>query len=213
MYFKKTPDILKPIYQDLVWDVPTDKKEVFISFDDGPVPRATPYALDVLKEHNALATFFCIGDNVNKHPDIFKRVTDEGHRVGNHSLNHLNGWKYNDYSYVKNVLECARVVPSRLYRPPYGKIKRSQSAALGKRFTIIMWDVISGDFDRKVSKEKCVENVIGNAVPGSIIVFHDSHKAYEKMAYALPIVLEKLREKGFSFGVIPEDVKPASQRD
>lgn len=210
MYFNKTPDVLKPIYKDLVWDVPTKKNEVFITFDDGPVPKATPFALDVLKEYDALATFFCIGNNVVKHPDIFKRLRDEGHQIGNHSFNHLNGWKYNDYAYVKNVLECARVVPSRLYRPPYGKIKRTQSTALNKRFSVIMWDVISGDFDRKVSKEKCVANVVNNTVAGSIIVFHDSEKAYDKMAFALPRVLEQLREKGFSFGSIPEDIKPAS---
>lgn len=212
MYLNKTPDILKPIYKDLVWDVPTDKNEVFITFDDGPVPMATPYALDVLKEKGVPATFFCIGDNVRKYPDIYERIKAEGHLIGNHSLNHLNGWKYNDFSYVKNVLECARLVDSRLYRPPYGKIKRSQAAALGKRFSIIMWDVISGDFDRNVSKEKCVENVVKNTVAGSIIVFHDSGKAYEKMAYALPLVIDQLKEKGFSFGLIPEDVKPASER-
>lgn len=210
MYLNKTPDLLKPVYKDLVWDVPTSKKEVFISFDDGPVPVATPYALDVLKEFDVRATFFCIGDNVLKHPDIFQRVIDDGHRIGNHSLNHLNGWKYNDYSYVKNVLECARIVPSRLYRPPYGKIKRSQTAALRKRFSIIMWDVISGDFDRKITKEKCVENVVKNVVPGSIVVFHDSHKAYEKMSFALPIVLEQLKAQGYSFGLIPEDIQPLS---
>lgn len=212
MYLNKTPDVFKPMYKDLVWDIPTQKNEVFISFDDGPIPQATPYALDVLKEHDALATFFCIGDNVIKHPDIFQRVIDEGHQIGNHSLNHLNGWKYNDYSYIKNVLECAKVVPSKLFRPPYGKIKRSQSAALRKRFSIIMWDVISGDFDRKVTKEKCVRNVVDNAVAGSIIVFHDSYKAYEKMAYALPRVMEQLKDKGFTFGIIPEGIQPANER-
>jgi peptidoglycan/xylan/chitin deacetylase (PgdA/CDA1 family) len=212
MYLNKTPDILKPIYKDLVWDIPNEKNEVYITFDDGPVPMATPLALDVLKEHGVPATFFCIGDNVMKYPDIYERVMAEGHRVGNHSLNHLNGWKYNDFSYVKNVLECARIVKSRLYRPPYGKIKRSQSAALRKRFSIVMWDVISGDFDRKVSKEQCVTNVVNNAVAGSIIVFHDSGKAFEKMAYALPKVLEQLKNKGFTFGLIPENVQPASAR-
>lgn len=212
MYLNKTPDVFKPMYKDLIWDIPNDKNEVYISFDDGPIPQATPYALDVLKEHDALATFFCIGDNVIKHPDIFQRVIDEGHQIGNHSLNHLNGWKYNDYSYIKNVLECAKVVPSTLYRPPYGKIKRTQSAALRKRFSIIMWDVISGDFDRKVSKEKCVKNVVDNTVAGSIIVFHDSYKAFEKMAHSLPLVLQQLKNKGFTFGVIPEGIQPVATR-
>ncbi|TVR42151.1 MAG: polysaccharide deacetylase family protein [Cryomorphaceae bacterium] len=212
MYFKKTPDFLKPIYKDLIWDIPTSNKEVFITFDDGPVAPATHDALDILKEHNALATFFCIGDNVQRNPEIFERILKEGHRVGNHSLNHLNGWKYNDFSYVKNVLEAAQRVPSRLFRPPYGKIKRSQAAALKKRFAVIMWDVISGDFDHKISKEQCVENVMSNVEPGSIVVFHDSHKAWEKMTYALPIVLTKLREAGYSFGLIPEDIQPATDR-
>jgi peptidoglycan-N-acetylglucosamine deacetylase len=208
MYFNKTPELLKPIYNDLVWDVPTTEREIFITFDDGPVPDATNIALDILREYEVKATFFCIGDNVIKHPDVFERVKVEGHGIGNHSLNHLNGWKYNDYSYVKNVLECARLVDSKLFRPPYGKIKRSQATALRKRFTVVMWDVISGDFDHKVSMEKCVRNVTENAVPGSIVVFHDSRKAMEKMAYALPRVIEFFRDEGYSFGVIPQDIKP-----
>jgi peptidoglycan-N-acetylglucosamine deacetylase len=208
MYLNKTPELLKPIYKDLIWDVPTAKREIFITFDDGPIPGATTHALDVLKEYDAKATFFCIGDNVRKHPEIYQRLIDEGHGIGNHSLNHLNGWKYNDYSYVKNVLECARLVDSRLYRPPYGKIKRSQATALRKRFSVIMWDVISGDFDRKVSPAKCVSNVIDNARPGSIVVFHDSQKAFEKMAYALPKVIEHYRNEGYTFGVIPQDIQP-----
>jgi len=212
MYFHKTPELLKPIYNDLVWDVPTTEREIFITFDDGPVPDATTIALDILKDYEVKATFFCIGDNVIKHPDIFERVIAEGHGIGNHSLNHLNGWKYNDYSYVKNVLECARLVDSKLYRPPYGKIKRSQATALRKRFTVVMWDVISGDFDHKVSMDKCVRNVTDNAVPGSIIVFHDSRKAMEKMAYALPRVIEYFRDEGYSFGIIPQDIKPPSVR-
>lgn len=212
MYFHKTPELLKPIYNDLVWDVPTTEREIFITFDDGPVPDATNIALDILRDYEVKATFFCIGDNVRKHPDVFQRVIAEGHGIGNHSLNHLNGWKYNDYSYVKNVLECARLVDSKLYRPPYGKIKRSQSAALRKRFTVVMWDVISGDFDHKVSMDRCVRNVTENGVPGSIVVFHDSRKAMEKMAYALPRVIEFFRDEGYSFGIIPQDIKPPVNR-
>lgn len=210
MYFKKTPDFLKPVYKDLIWDIPVSSKEVFITFDDGPIPEVTPFALDVLKAHQALATFFCIGDNVARNPGIFERIINEGHGIGNHSLNHLNGWKYSDFSYVKNVLESARLIPSRLFRPPYGKIKRSQTAALRKRFAVIMWDVISGDFDRNVSKEQCVQNVLDNVVPGSIVVFHDSYKAREKMEYALPRVLQSLSDRGFSFGVIPQDINPVT---
>lgn len=212
MYFNKTPELLKPIYNDLVWDIPTTEREIFITFDDGPVPDATTIALDILLDYEVKATFFCIGDNVRKHPEVFERVIAEGHGIGNHSLNHLNGWKYNDYSYVKNVLECARLVESKLFRPPYGKIKRSQAAALRKRFSVVMWDVISGDFDHTVSMDKCVRNVTDNAVPGSIVVFHDSRKAMEKMAYALPRVIEYFRDEGYSFGIIPQDIKPPSVR-
>jgi len=155
--------------------------------------------LSILKEYNAKATFFCIGNNVQKNPEIFRQIIDEGHSVGNHSQNHLNGWRTKNPVYFRNVMKCAEEVDSKLFRPPYGKITRSQSAKLKRKFSIIMWDVLSGDFDPEISREKCLQNVIQSAQSGSIIVFHDSIKAADKMLFALPEVLRYFSSKGFSF--------------
>lgn len=212
MYLHKTPDLIKKVYPDLVWSIPATERKVYLTFDDGPVPEATPFVLDTLKEYQAKATFFCIGDNVIKHPQIFARIAEEGHQIGSHTLNHLNGWKFRNHHYLKNVLEGARLVPTTLFRPPYGKITRSQTAALRARFSIIMWDVISGDFDIKIPKEKCLENVVKHVVPGSIVVFHDSIKAYDRMAYALPRTLDYLQSAGYTFDVIPDHIQPTAGR-
>lgn len=187
------------MYRDLVWKISTPDPVLFLTFDDGPIPEITPRALSILKEYNAKATFFCIGDNVDKHPEIFNQLLDEGHAIGNHSQNHLNGWKTKNPAYFRNILKCDKKVNSKLFRPPYGKITRSQSEKLKKKFSIIMWDVLSGDFDPKITKEKCLNNVIHSVQNGSIIVFHDSQKAAEKMLFALPKVLDHFSKKGYSF--------------
>lgn len=187
------------MYRDLVWKIPTSDPVLFLTFDDGPVPGVTPEVLLILKKYNAKATFFCIGENVEKHPGIYQEIIDNGHKTGNHTYNHLNGWKTKNPVYFRNVLKCTTKVDSLLFRPPYGKITRSQSAKLKRKFSIIMWDVLSGDFDPEITKEKCLKNVIQSAQPGSIIVFHDSIKAADKMLFALPKVLDYYSEKGFSF--------------
>lgn len=199
MYLAKTPSIIKPIFKDLTWKIKTNKKEIFITFDDGPEPEVTPQVLSVLEQYSAKATFFCIGENIKKHPEIFRRVLAGGHSVGNHSENHLNGWKTENISYFKNVLKCQRRHEFKMYRPPYGKITKHQASILKSRYKIVMWDVLSGDFDQKITSEKCLENVINNAEEGSIIVFHDSQKAKEKMLYTLPKFLEQYTKKGFEF--------------
>lgn len=199
MYLTRTPAIIKAFYSDLVWSVQTDKKELFLTFDDGPIPEVTPQVLLFLEKYQAKATFFCIGNNVDKHPDIFEMINQKGHAIGNHTYNHLNGWKNADKVYYKNILLCNTYFKTNLFRPPYGKITRQQSKILKKRFHIIMWDVLSADFDSKTSPEKCCENVIQNAKKGSIIVFHDSLKAKDKVLYALPKVLEFFSQKGYDF--------------
>ncbi|MFZ5552721.1 MAG: polysaccharide deacetylase family protein [Bacteroidota bacterium] len=206
MYTAKTPRIVKALYRDLVWKISTPDPVLFLTFDDGPVPEVTPKVLEILKQYNAKATFFCIGDNVKKHPEIYRQILEEGHRTGNHSFNHLNGWKTKNAVYYRNIFKCSEEVNSALFRPPYGKITRSQSAKLKNRFSIIMWDVLSGDFDRSATKEKCLQNVIQSASPGSIIVFHDSIKAADKMLYALPKVLSHYSSIGFSFPALPERI-------
>jgi peptidoglycan/xylan/chitin deacetylase (PgdA/CDA1 family) len=183
----------------------TIDKKVYLTFDDGPTPEITHWVLEQLKIYNAKATFFCIGNNIQKHPEMFNKILSEKHAIGNHTFNHLNGWKTNTEKYIDNVIECQSEIKnqkssiSNFFRPPFGKIKPSQSRklrALG--YKIIMWDVISYDFDQTLSKEKCLENVLKNIENGSIIVFHDSKKAWKNLEYVLPKMLQFLDENGYS---------------
>lgn len=211
-YTIKTPRILKKLFSAYTWCFASKRKEVYLTFDDGPTSEVTSYVLDELKKYNAKATFFCIGKNIENHPKLFKRIIEEGHTIGNHTQNHFNGWKHSVENYLMNVETCESAMQQfqdttseqkRLFRPPYGKIKASQARELiRKGYEIIMWDVLSADFDKSVSKEKCLQNVLKNVDNGSIVVFHDSIKASEKLYYTLPKVLEKLSEKGFSFKAI-----------
>lgn len=198
---------MQRLYPSCTWNLNGPGKKVYLSFDDGPHPQITPFVLDLLKQYGAKASFFCIGKNVKAYPDVYKRIIDEGHAVGNHTQHHLNGWKNNNEVYLKDVEEAAGLINSRLFRPPYGKIKRQQIAALEKKplaYKIIMWTVLSGDFDTSISKEKCLSNVLEKTTNGSIVVFHDSEKAFERMGYALPVVLKKLTENGYVFEKISE---------
>lgn len=197
MYLVKTPPILKTIFADFVWHIDTDIKEVYLTFDDGPIPGLTPWVLDILAEYNSKATFFCVGENVKKHRSIFDRIIQEGHTIGNHTYNHLNGWNTENEVYIQNVAECDNFMETNLFRPPYGKMKPSQSSVIKSEKTVVMWDVLSGDFDLSITKEKCLTNVIENYSQGSVIVFHDNIKAEEKLKYVLPSFLEHLAENGF----------------
>ncbi len=199
-YFVKTPNWLKRLYNKQIWDIKTNKKVIYLTFDDGPIPEVTPWVLQELKKHNAKATFFCIGDNVKKHTSIYNAVLTEGHAVGNHTLHHLNGWQTNTDKYIADITEYSEYVSSKLFRPPYGKIKKSQrKLLLEKGYKIIMWDVLSADFDQSISNEKCLQNVLQNTKNGSIIVFHDSKKSFERLAYVLPKVLAHFSALGFCF--------------
>jgi len=192
------------MYSSCVWDLPCKEKKIYLSFDDGPHPIATPLVLDILRAYNAKATFFCIGKNVVEYPDIYKQILSNGHRVGNHTHNHLNGWKVSDKEYFENIQEAKKFIDSNLFRPPYGRITRFQSKILQEQanFKIIMWDVLCGDFDKAISKEKCALNVIKNGREGSIIIFHDSQKALERMEYALSKSMSFFAENGYSFDKI-----------
>ncbi len=205
MYFVKTPGWLKKIYHHYYWHLSKKEKVIYLTFDDGPHPTATPFVLNELKKFNAKATFFCIGKNVVDYPDIYQRILLEGHAVGNHSHNHLNGWKTENNIYYKNITLAAQYIKSDLFRPPYGRITRQQAKRISAErfanggFKVIMWDVLSGDFDVTISPEKCLQNVINNTGSGSIIVFHDSTKAFKNMHYALQGTLKYFSEKGFKF--------------
>lgn len=207
MYLVKTPWWLRALYPQLVWRKPASGKVLYLSFDDGPHPTATPFVLNTLQQYGAKASFFCIGKNVLLYPDIYARIKSEGHAVGNHTMHHVNGWKTDDALYLNDVRQAAALIPTGLFRPPYGRIRRTQIKELLNYSVlndhgapqIIMWDVLSGDFDLKLSPEGCYSNLLRNAESGSIIVFHDSAKAWDRMSYALPKLLAHFSEKGYQF--------------
>ena len=205
MYLVKTPWLLKKLYPQLLWNKSRNKPCIYLTFDDGPIPIVTPFVLNILKQYNAKATFFCIGDNVSKHPDVFEQVKNAGHNIGNHTYNHLRGWKTGNKTYLDNILKTDELVHSNLFRPPYGKIKSSQIRLLKKAkpgLQIIMWDVLSADFDIDVKPEACLQNVLKHTKSGSIVVFHDSLKAYERLEYVLPRALDVWSKAGFSFDTL-----------
>lgn len=208
LLFAKTPTLLTKVYPDCLWKVPTSEKKIYLTFDDGPIPEITPFVLDELKKRSAKATFFCIGTNVAANPELFKRIIREGHSTGNHTYDHLNGWNTSDKEYFENIEKCGQVVlpllpdegrmPT-LFRPPYGKLKPSQYTSLKTKYKLVMWDVLSYDFDLTITGEQVLNNVLKNTEAGSVIVMHDSLKAKEKVEYALPKMLAHFTEKGFMF--------------
>lgn len=210
-FWIKTNRFIKAIFFNQVWDVPNTENRIYLTFDDGPTPEITEWVLAVLQEHQIKATFFCIGNNIDKHPDIFRKLIAHGHTIGNHTYNHLKGWQTKQSEYIENTEACRKAIlkhsgaktASCLFRPPYGKIKPLQSRQLRKSgYKIIMWDVISMDFDKTITPEQCLENVVKNTTPGSIVVFHDSVKAFKNLEHTLPKAIQLLKEKGFEFGVL-----------
>ncbi|HMZ47030.1 MAG TPA: polysaccharide deacetylase family protein [Chitinophagaceae bacterium] len=203
MYLAKTYWWLKALYPTFIWNKSREEKVIYLSFDDGPNPTVTPFVLDLLKQYKAKATFFCIGKNVVHFPALYHQIINEGHSVGNHTQHHLNGWQTKTEKYIHNIQTAALQIQSNLFRPPYGRIKRAQANKLTKNssnpFQIIMWDVLSGDFDTNISGEQCFINVTNNTENGSIIVFHDSDKAWERLSYTLPKILELYSKQGFEF--------------
>ena len=205
MYLIKTPLLLKKLYPQLLWDMPKSGRCIYLTFDDGPIPIVTPYVLNILQQYSARATFFCIGDNVNKHPEEFEQVKNAGHAIGNHTYNHLKGWATDDKTYVDNFLQADAQLNTNLFRPPYGRIKRSQAKLLKQHkpdLDIVMWNVLSGDFDINLKSEKCLDNVIRNTKAGDIVLFHDSIKAFGRLEYVLPRAMEYWSKEGYSFNSI-----------
>lgn len=205
-YLVRTPWWLRRLYSGLVWRMPAGgEKLLYLSFDDGPHPAATPFVLDELKRYDARATFFCIGKNVQEYPQLYRRLLLDGHRVGNHTYDHLDGWRTDDKKYLENIRVAAQWIDSDLFRPPYGKITRWQSSLLRDapfNYKIVMWEVLSADFDNALSPERCARNVQRRARPGSIVVFHDSEKAFERLRIALPAVLKHFAAMGYRFEAI-----------
>lgn len=200
MYFIKTPYLVKLFSnKNLIWDFKTVDKTIYLTFDDGPTPDVTEKVLKILDNYNAKATFFCLGENVKNHPEIFQNILKHGHSIGNHTFNHFNGWKTRNGKYISNIEKSEKYINSNLFRPPYGRIRKAQINEIKNKYKIIMWTVLAGDYDKNISKEKCLNNVIDNAQKGSIIVFHDSVKAKENVLFALPEVLKYFSNLGFSF--------------
>jgi len=208
-YLKKTPWLLQKIFPERIWRIDTDEKIVYFTFDDGPHPEATSFVLDELKKYNAIATFFCVGRNVKENFEIYERIISEGHRVGNHTYSHLNGWKTEDRIYLEDIGKAAKIIDSNLFRPPYGRITKFQVKAIQGNLLhlkTIMWDVLSGDFDPAVNGDNCYLNVVNNVKPGSIVVFHDSAKALTTLQYALPRLLKFYGENEYRFQVLPDNI-------
>ena len=206
----KTPLVAKKLFPNYVWDISTSEKVIYLTFDDGPTPEITNWTLSVLKEYNAKATFFSIGKNIKNHPDIFQNILNDGHAIGNHTQNHIKGWKNSANAYLKNTLEAQEVIEKQLqnsefriqnlFRPPYGQITPKQGKKLIELgYKIVMWDVLSFDWDKNITQEACYNNVISKTINGSIIVFHDSVKASKNMQYALPKVLKYFSKEGYRF--------------
>jgi peptidoglycan/xylan/chitin deacetylase (PgdA/CDA1 family) len=198
--------IARKLFPDAIWRLDEKEKCIYLTFDDGPIPEVTPWVLDTLNEWNAKATFFCIGNNVAAHPSILKRINEEGHSIGNHTYNHFNGWKSKMDGYTQEVLLCQQEIDKhissyspKLFRPPYGKLKINQYRKLKSEYIVVMWDVLSMDYDLSVSKEAVLKNVLKHSDCGSVVVFHDSIKAAEKIRFSLPKVLEHFSQLGFEF--------------
>lgn len=208
-YLVNTPWLIKKLFPVGIWDIPSATSSIYLTFDDGPHPQITPFVLEELRKYKAKATFFCIGSNVEMYRDIYEDILQQGHAVGNHTQDHLNGWNTSDEDYLMNILQAREHIQSNLFRPPYGRIKRRQAALLRKHFPemkIIMWNVVSADFDTTINSEKCTGNVLKHAKAGSMLVFHDSEKAFPRLQKTLPVVMKELSERGFVFEKIPENL-------
>ena len=208
-FWTKTPKTVKNLLRNFVWEIPNSNNIVYLTFDDGPITEVTEWVLDILKKEEIKATFFCIGDNIRKNPTIYQRILNEGHQTGNHTFNHLNGWKTKTIEYIENFKLCEteqlklNAEHSLLFRPPYGKMTLSQSKKIQELgYKIVMWDVLSFDFKSTITAEKCKENVLNNTSAGSIIVFHDSLKAEKTLKKVLPEVIQGLKNRGFQFDVL-----------
>ncbi len=193
------PNFVSRLFPNLLWKVPNDDNAVYLTFDDGPVPEATPWVLDLLEKYQIKATFFCVGDNVRRHNDIYKRILKDGHSVGNHTFNHLHAFNTKADDYFENIEKAAEYINSNLFRPPRGFMRKPHHKLIKTKYQAVMWTVLSVDYDKTITVEKCIKNVLNNTKSGSIIVFHDSIKAWKNMHAALPVVIENLLAKGFKF--------------
>lgn len=209
LYLHKTPEWLKLLLPGVTWNYERSAKKIYLTFDDGPIPELSPWVLDELAKYRAKATFFYVGDNIRKYPSLFARALGEGHSIGNHTYNHLNGWQNSVSDYLRNVEKCDEAIRTfgngtsrMLFRPPYGQIKRSQLKALSQTYKVVFWDYLTGDFDQKLSPERCHQSAVKKAINGSIVLYHENVKAAPRIKYSLPRFLEHFSERGFQFCAI-----------
>lgn len=208
--FYKTPWLLKRLLPDYTWQKSGEGKKIYLTFDDGPIPEITPWVLNQLSKYQAKGTFFCVGDNVHKHPEVAAQIQAEGHILANHTFNHLKGWQTTTALYVANTVECQKELEhyqkqsqqKLLFRPPYGRITRAQTKALKNDYEIVMWDVLTNDYDQSLSEDRCLQQAIKHTKSGSIIVFHDSLKAKKNLMYVLPRFLEHFSSRGYTFDTL-----------
>lgn len=202
MFIEQPPQLIRYLYPSAIWRMDKDERAVYLTFDDGPIPRVTPWVLDILDRYGIKATFFMVGDNIRKHPDEFRMVVERGHRIGNHTFNHIRGLSYDINSYLENTDKaCRMMMNTNLFRPPHGYMSPKQYAELKKRYKIIMWDLVTRDYNRKFNGEQILQKVKKYVRNGSIITFHDSLKSEENIRYALPKAIEWLMEQGYEFKV------------
>ena len=212
MYLVKTPRVIQKMFPNFHWNVESkDSPVLYLTFDDGPIPEVTPWIQEQLAAYDAKATFFCVGDNARRYPKLMQATIDAGHTVGNHTMHHLDGWQTDKLPYFHDIRHCAKYVPGSLFRPPYGRLKPSQAQFLQRHYQVVMWDVLSGDFDQSLSAEDCYQNVVRNARPGSIVVFHDSLKAKSKVRETLPRVLAHYAELGYRFAALTPELLAEKQ--
>jgi len=209
MYLVKTPAFIQNHFPGFTWKMSGQDPVLYLTFDDGPVPEVTPWVLQQLAQYDAKATFFMVGDNIRKHGALFEAVKEAGHTIGNHTYSHKNAWETDNMEYFHDVRRGAGLSGSGLFRPPYGRLKPKQAQFLLRHYQIVMWDVLSGDFDHRITPEQCFQNVTRHAGPGSVIVFHDSIKASERMQYALPKVLDYFSQLGYRFEGLANVATPA----
>lgn len=198
----RPPQLLRSYYKDSLWRMDKNEPVIYLTFDDGPIPELTSWVLDVLKEYNVKATFFCVGDNIVKNPQLFERIKQEGHQVGNHTFNHLKGWEVTKAVYLENIEKCQSLTKTNLFRAPYGRIKKSQYKLLAKEYKIVFWDVLSYDYDTFMTPERCLANSIRYTRNGSIIVFHDNVKAQKNLKFALPHYIEHFLKLNYKFAML-----------
>lgn len=198
----RPPKLLRSFYKDSLWRMDKNESVIYLTFDDGPIPELTPWILDILKVNEVKATFFCVGENIKKNPEIFDRIINEGHQIGNHTFNHIKGWEVNKTAYHENVEKCQELTKTTLFRPPYGRIKKSQYKLISEKYKVVFWDVLTYDYDRLTTPKKCLDNGLKHTRNGSIVVFHDNIKAEENLKFALPHYIEHFLKLNYKFATL-----------